>query len=442
MGFDARTYICEPRWAHSSLGLERMKAVMQGLGYPDRAVPTAHVAGTNGKGSTCAYLASMLQAAGLRVGLFISPGVMGFEERVQVNGQPISDAELTEATLVVRDVAEAIEAACGEHPTEFELMAAVAFEHFRRQGCDIAVVEVGLGGRLDATNVIVPEVSVIARIGLDHTGILGDTQAAIAAEKAGIIKAGVPVVSWPQDPEAMAVIEARCAELGCALTVPDFAELSAGKAERSQGRFERPFTYRGTPYRTQLLGLYQPCNAVLALEAIEALARIGWSIPQEARQQGIAEARWPGRFEVLPLGAADAMLVIDGGHNAQGATALVESLADVLADGDPGSLAHRVTFVMGAMADKDYEAMLDAIAPMAKRLVAYAPDNPRALPAEELAEAARRHLPASAVVETAEGPEDAIARTCGAADAGDMVVAFGSLYGVAALKSAWQRLSC
>ena len=439
-GFDAEAYINEPRWAASSLGLGRVRALLERLGRPQDAVPTVHVAGTNGKGSVCAYLASMLRAAGYRTGLFTSPGVMGFAERVQVDGQPIGAPELRDVTLRVRDAAEAVEAECGEHPTEFELMATVAFEHFRRQRCDIAVVEVGLGGRLDATNVIVPQASVITRIGLDHTDILGGRLDAIAAEKAGIVKSGVPVASWPQEPEAMAPIEARCAELGCPLIVPDFAELSAGRAVRGAGGWERPFSYRGVAYSTQLLGTYQPCNAALALEAIEALGRAGWVVPLQARQRGIAEAQWPGRFEVLPLAASDAVLVVDGGHNAQGAAALADSLVDVLGGGSSKALAHRVTFVMGAMADKDYDAMLRAIAPLAKRLVAYAPGNPRALPAADLAEAAQRHLPAQAAVEAADSPADAIARTCGSADAGEVVVAFGSLYGVAAIKRAWQAL--
>ena len=440
-GFDAEAYINEPRWAHSSLGLERVRDLLERLGRPQDAVPAVHVAGTNGKGSVCAYLAAMLRAAGCRVGLFTSPGVMGFAERVQVDGQPISPEALHEVTLRVREAAEAVEAERGEHPTEFELMAAVAFEHFRASGCGIAVVEVGLGGRLDATNVIVPEASVIARIGLDHTGVLGTTLAEIAAEKAGIVKPGVPVASWPQEPTAAAVVEARCAELGCELSVPDFAQLRAGAVEAAaDGSLRRPFRYRGTPYVTALLGSYQPANAALALEAAAILAGRGWDLPPQARACGIAAARWPGRFEVLaPPPAPGAAFVVDGGHNAQGAQALADSLVDVFGGGDPAALAGKVAFIMGAMEDKDYGAMLDAVAPLARRLVAYAPDNPRALPAEQLASAARAHLAPGTPVEAASTPEDAIARACSGAGAGDVVVAFGSLYGVAAVKRAYGR---
>lgn len=440
MAFDAKAYLCEPRWAHSSLGLERVEALMERLGHPERAVPVVHVAGTNGKGSVCAYVAAVLQASGMRVGLFTSPGVMGFEERIQVSGEPISDDALAEATAPVRDAAEAVEAACGEHPTEFELMAAVAFMHFQACRCEVAVVEVGLGGRLDATNVVAPIASVITRIGLDHVELLGDTLAAIAAEKAGIVKPGVPVVSWPQEPEAMAVIRQRCDALGCSLSVPDLAQLEVGRLRLARDEAVRPFRYRGTSFETRLLGSYQPANAALALEAVGILERTGWNIPLKARQRGIAEASWPARFEMMAPSPSGAAFIVDGGHNPQGARALADSLVDVLGSGDPTAIEGRIMFIMGVLADKGYEAMLDAIAPLAGRLVAYEPASPRARDAQALVEAARDRLPSCAVVEAASSPEDAIARTCGVTGASDVVVAFGSLYGVAALKDAYGRL--
>ena len=221
--FDPVAWINTPRWQASRLGLSRMVDLLERLGRPQDELRFVHVAGTNGKGSVCAYVASVLQAAGYKVGLFTSPFILCFEERIRVNGENIAGEELARAVAAVRPAAAAVEAACGDHPTEFELMAAVAFEHFRAVGCDIVVLEVGLGGRLDATNVIeAPEASVICRIGLDHTDLLGDTLGAIAGEKAGIVKAGAPVVSWPQESEAMAVIEAVAAERGCELFVPDF----------------------------------------------------------------------------------------------------------------------------------------------------------------------------------------------------------------------------
>ena len=405
MAFDPVAWINTPRWQASRLGLDRMVDLLERLGRPQDDLRFVHVAGTNGKGSTCAYLASVLQAAGLRVGLFTSPFVYCFEERIRVNGVNISAEELARAVEVVRPVAEAMEAATGDHPTEFELMAAVALEHFRAAGCDIVVMEVGLGGRLDATNAIdAPEVSVICRIGLDHTDLLGDTLAAIAGEKAGIMKAGAPVVSWPQEPEAMAVIRAVADERGCALAAPDFAALAVGPLEgaawggataagevagtSTDGTFAgaltavRRFTYRGEAFATRMLGRYQPANAAVAIEAVGVLRERGWAISEASLKEGIAAARWPGRFEVV---GTSPLTIVDGGHNPQGAVALADSLADGLGPTGRGS----VVFAMGVLADKDYPAMVAAVAPWARALVAYAPANPRALPADDLAACAR-----------------------------------------------------
>ena len=311
--FDPVAWINTPRWQASRLGLSRMVDLLERLGRPQDELRFVHVAGTNGKGSVCAYVASVLQAAGYKVGLFTSPFILCFEERIRVNGENITGEELARAVAAVRPAAAAVEAACGDHPTEFELMAAVAFEHFRAVGCDIVVLEVGLGGRLDATNVIeAPEASVICRIGLDHTDLLGDTLGAIAGEKAGIVKAGAPVVSWPQESEAMAVIEAVAAERGCELFVPDFADLSV---EPLAGAALRRFSWKGRGFETRLLGSYQPFNAALALTAVDVLRGRGWAISDEAAFAGIASARWPGRFEVVDTAP---LTIVDGGHNPQG----------------------------------------------------------------------------------------------------------------------------
>ncbi|MDE8702231.1 bifunctional folylpolyglutamate synthase/dihydrofolate synthase [Adlercreutzia equolifaciens] len=435
MPIDPVAWINTPRWQASRLGLDRMVALLEELGRPQDDLRFVHVAGTNGKGSTCAYLASILQAAGYRVGLFTSPFIECFEERIRVNGANITTEELSRAVAAVRPCAEAVEKRTGDHPTEFELMAAVAFEHFRSSGCDVVVLEVGLGGRLDATNVIeTPEVSVIARIGLDHTDLLGDTLAAVAGEKAGIIKPGVPVVSWPQDEEAMAVVERVCAERGCALTTPDFASLHVEPLEWGKrgdaAEFSelRCFSYQGEEFVTRLLGSYQPANAALALETVRVLVERGWDIPAEAQFAGVAAAQWPGRFEVV---ASDPLTIIDGGHNPQGAQALAASLADALGEEGFGS----VTFVMGVLADKDYGAMAAAIAPWARRVVTYTPDSPRALPGGELAAYLQEacELEASAVPTPAEAMARARALAASEADAG-IVVAFGTLYAIVDLK--------
>ena len=430
--FDPVAWINTPRWQTSRLGLSRMVDLLERLGRPQDDLRFVHVAGTNGKGSVCAYLASVLQAAGYKVGLFTSPFILCFEERIRVNGENIRAEELARAVQAVRPAAEAVEADTGDHPTEFELMAAVAFEHFRAVGCDIVVLEVGLGGRLDATNVIdASEASVICRIGLDHTDLLGDTVAAIAGEKAGIVKPGCPVASWPQEREAMAVIEAVAAERGCELFVPDFSQLAV---EPLAGAALRRFSWQGQEFETRLLGSYQPFNAALALETVRVLRGRGWDIPEEAEVAGIASARWPGRFEMV---AASPLTIVDGGHNPQGAEALAASLADLLGEEGRGS----VDFALGVLADKDYPAMVRAVAPWARSFSVYAPTSPRALSADELAACVREVLgeegraddvPVRVCAEAAEALRAARA----AAGSQGVAVAFGTLYAIADLMAA------
>lgn len=517
-----------------------MRELLERLGRPQDGLRFVHVAGTNGKGSTCAYLASVLQAAGFKTGLFTSPFIETFEERIRVGGRNIPLDDLTEVTLAVRDAAEAMD----DHPTEFELMCAVALLHFVRSECQMVVLEVGLGGRFDATNVIdAPEVCVIARIGLDHTAVLGDTLAAISGEKVGIIKPGAAVVSWPQEPEAMEVVRRVAAERGCSVQVPDFSQLSVeslrlgksggeapcssddngvadapfrcgptetgcafgslggdggvlamlgydpievngasgpsaqvGVSDGSLGAVPdvavslqgsefamRTFSYgRYAGLQTKLLAAYQPYNAALAVQTVEALRARGWDISDEALRAGIAAAEWPGRFEVV---AQCPLTIVDGGHNPQGAAALAETLRDVL----PG---RRPWFVMGVLADKEYESMLAEVLPLAAGCAVYAPDNPRALQAEDLAaaihRAARQDAGAFEVgergeadgaildvrkdavaaefsdegdipVEVLSSPTDAMNFARQAAGPDGVVVAFGTLYAVGDLKAALRK---
>lgn len=440
MDFDPIAYINTPRWQASRLGLERIRELLERLGRPQDRLKFVHVAGTNGKGSICAYLASILSAAGHRTGMFTSPYIERFEERIRVDGAMISPDELRDVTLAVREHAEAMAEETGDHPTEFELMTAVALEHFARCGCDSVVLEVGLGGRLDSTNVIdAPEACVIARIGLDHTALLGNTLAAIAGEKAGIVKEGSAVVSWPQEPEAMAVIEHAAAEHGCELRVPDFAQLEEGAIRWEDGASPfRSFSYKEwADLRTGILGTYQPQNATVALEVVDVLRGRGWRIPDEAVRAGVAQTRWPGRFEIVEGGSSPDgfAIVVDGGHNPQGARALADSLAEVF----PG---RRSVFVIGVLEDKDYPRMLEDVLPLGSAFVCVTPDNPRALPAHKLARTIRWTgqdlLGCSACVNpvVARDFEDAIRRARELADPDGLICAFGSLYSVAALKEA------
>lgn len=432
--FDPVAYINEPRWRHSSPGLQRITLLLEKLGRPQDDFLVVHVAGTNGKGSTSSYLSSILREAGLRTGLFTSPYIERFEERIQVDGEIVSEAQLRDATLAVRGAATEVEREAGEHPTEFELMCAVAFVHFSRQECDIAVVECGLGGRLDATNVVDPALCVITRIGMDHTDLLGDTLSAIAAEKAGIIKEGAPVVSWPQQPEAQAVIRKRCDDVRSALSVSDFSQLEVQPLESLHA--PRAFGYKGFCYDTKLIAAYQPMNASVAIDAARALsgARPELGITQDAVAKGIASAEWPGRFEVL---RTSPLVLVDGAHNPQGAEALSRSLREAL-DAHNGKQA---TLVMGVLADKDYPGIVAPMLSFARRVIAYTPENPRALCAEDLASEVASQAKAAGIEAIAAGSaSDAIKLAVEKESPEGMVVAFGTLYSIGSIKQALASL--
>lgn len=397
-------------WRGSKLGLLRITELLERLGNPQKELRFVHMAGTNGKGSTCAMLASVLKEAGYRTGLYTSPFIHRFGERMSTDGEDVSDEELTELAQAVRPHVEAMT----DGPTEFELITAMGFLYFLRHRCDIVVLEVGLGGRLDSTNVIgAPEAAVITRIGLDHTEILGDTIEKIAAEKAGIIKPGSPVVSAPQERAALEVIAARCAELGCAFTPVESEKIrpighSLAGQSLSYGHWEN--------MKLGLLGDYQLENAATVLETVDALRKKGWNIPDGAVSTGLEHAKWPGRFEVLDR---KPLFLIDGAHNPNGAAALAECLKDYL----PGQ---KLTFLMGVMADKDHRGILAALAPFAKRFVTVTPRNKRALPAETLRDeiAAETGIEAVAAGEVERGVR--LAREL-AGESG-AVCALGSLY--------------
>ncbi len=417
-GQEAVAYIDTFQWQAHAPGLERIRTLLHALGDPQKELKFVHVAGTNGKGSVCAYLASVLRCAGYRVGLCTSPFLEDFRERIQVDGELIPPEVLGELTELARPAAEAME----DHPTEFELITAVAMLYFRRCRCDIVVLEVGLGGALDASNVIdVPEAAVITAMGMDHAAILGPTLGDIAAAKAGIIKPGGAVVSFGGCPEADAVIRERCREQGAQLTEVDFSRL------RVVGTGLDGTDLEFAPYgalHVPLVGLYQAKNAAVAITTVEVLEKQGWEISRRALEQGLASVCWPGRLEVVRR--AGPVILRDGAHNAHGMAATVESLRALF----PGK---KLTILMGVMADKDVEDMLKLLAPIAGQVFTVRPESPRAMPAEELAALVNRYgVPAVPCAGVAAGLQAAAE----AAGADGAVCTLGSLYLVGEVRRA------
>lgn len=372
-------------------GLERVERALDALGRPERAAPVLHVAGTNGKGSTCAMAAAGLRAAGLRTGLYTSPHLVTFNERIQVDGAPLSDDALARAVATVR-------AACPWHDaggpedrlTYFEVATLAAFVHLAAARVEVAVVEVGLGGRLDATNAVAPAVTAVARIGLDHTRWLGETVEAVAREKAGIFKAGVPAVLHAvQPPGALEVLQAEASRRGAPWVVA-------------------PAGWAGP---LALAGPHQQGNAGLAAAALRALRRAGVPVDEAAIATGLATARWPGRLERV------GGVLLDGAHNPDGAAALAAALAE-LHPGRPAEL------VFGVLDDKDLAGMLAALAGAARRLHLVAPDTARARPPAEVQALARQ---AGLAAHVHGGVGEALACARAAAEGAPVVVA-GSLY--------------
>lgn len=366
--FDPIEYLTEPRWQTVSLGLERTNELLAALGTPQASLRFVHVAGTNGKGSTCALLASVLQQAGYRVGLFTSPALYCFEDRIRVDGAPISNEELTATTLRIKRAADAM----NEHPTEFELLTAVAFCHFEQKGCDIVVAEVGLGGRLDSTNVIeTVEASVITPISFDHQALLGSTLAEIAGEKAGIIKQGIPVVSAPQEPEARAAIEAAVIAAHSSFVEVDPSRLK-GTGER--------FSYRQRKdLSLGLHGSFQLVNAAVVLDTVDLLKRTGWKIGETAVRTGLQCASWPGRFDIVNEAP---LIIFDGAHNAAGMEALMDALDERYPD-------HYRLMLTGVFADKDYRTMARTLEMGADEIITLTPPDPRALSAKDFTQTLR-----------------------------------------------------
>lgn len=414
-GEEAVEYIRTISRLGSKPGSERVEELLERLGCPHRLLKCIHIAGTNGKGSTAAMLASVFQKAGYRTGLYTSPVLQRLHEGMQVDGVPISDGELGEIVSLVRPHAEAM----ADQPTEFEVMTCAAFLWFSRRGCDIVVMEAGLGGRLDATNVIeAPELSILTALGLDHTEWLGGTVEEIAAEKAGIFKKGCPVVVYRPETSVLDLLTRAAQERGCPLSVSDPAAIHVRKDDLSGQIFDYGVWEE---IRLPLLGGHQRENAAVVLEAVSRLREKGWTLPDRAVYEGLAAVRWPGRFEVLRHAP---LIIADGGHNPQCAGALAKSLAAYL----PHTPIH---FLLGVLADKDWRTMVDRVAPLAASFTVTTPQSPRALPPEEL----ERYLVSRGIPVTL-CPEmgDALHAVLERAGSSDAVCIFGSLYLVGAVR--------
>ena len=408
---EALEYIHSVNWTFCNLGLSRIRTLCEQLGNPQNELKFIHVAGTNGKGSVSAMLESVLRRAGYKTGLYTSPYIKCFNERMRVNGESIANDELAELTELIRPIAEAME----EKPTEFELITAVAFEYFRRHRCDVVVLEVGLGGRLDSTNVIEKSLlSIITGVDFDHTKLLGDTRQKIAAEKAGIIKKGCPVLYGGVSASVGRVITMIAEHRGAPLYSVD------------RRKFElRSMTLDGTSFdfgelcdvRLSLLGSHQIGNVQTVMTALEILSGEGIHIPEEAIREGLTEVRWPARFEKLSV---DPLIIYDGAHNPQGIRALVRSLSHYFPD-------QKLHIISGVMADKDYGEMVELLRPIAyQAFTVTPPDNARSMQAKDYAAVfTRNQIPVTSCETLTDAVEGALAA---ARENGMPIICLGSLY--------------
>lgn len=434
--------------------LAHMRVLLRAMDHPERRFPSVLIAGTNGKGSTAATLASILRASGLKTGLYTSPHLVRINERIRVNGQEIGDDDFALLHAEVDRIAERLvaRAELPWHPSFFEMMTAIAFEHFAREKVDLAVLEVGMGGRLDATNVVEPRVSVITDISLDHQKYLGDAVGEIAKEKVGIIRAGGVVVTLPQQPEANDVIGNTILDLGAravnavvfvppvspgspqylvpsteeAFRAGDEEPLTA-KVAKEDAKFAKKCFYR-YPLRvlgeqilvqTPLVGRHQFRNVALAIAAAAELSEQGFSgITPKSIERGIRETRWPGRFHVIAARPGWPEIVIDVAHNPAGAWALRSALSEQYQD-------RPLIFVFGAMRDKAISEMTEILFPLAERVIATRPQNPRAASPEEIQQAAAR---TGVEIEMVEDVRQALERARALTKPGTVVVITGSIY--------------
>lgn len=412
----ALEYIHSVSWKGSVPGLERTRQLLALMGNPEKKLKFIHIAGTNGKGSTASMSANVLFKAGYNVGLYTSPYIFEFNERMRVNGENIFNEELAEITEYVKPLAESME----DKPTEFELVTCIAFAYFYRHKCDIVCLEVGMGGELDSTNVIEPPVaSVITNIGLDHTEFLGDTLEKIAETKSKIIKENSIAVLYPSEKEVEKVIEARCKAVNAQLVKADFGSVVPASTSLEY----QAFNWKNLEnIKLHLLGEHQLKNVATVLTLMETLRLKGFVITDEAIRQGIEGAVWQGRFEVV---SRNPLFVVDGGHNPQCIEALVKNVKSYIT-------SRPLIVLTGVLADKDYNSMYSEMSQLADEFVTVTPPNPRALSASDLAEyITSLGTKATPCNSTAEG----VALAKEKAGERGAVLAYGSLYMVADIEN-------
>ncbi|WP_053956109.1 bifunctional folylpolyglutamate synthase/dihydrofolate synthase [Inediibacterium massiliense] len=406
----------------SKLGLENITDLLKLMENPQKNLKVIHVAGTNGKGSTCNFIHSILKEAGYKVGLYTSPYLEEFTERIQINGINIPKKELGDITSFVKEKVDIMVREGKNHPTEFEIVTAIAFEYFKRESVDFLVLEVGMGGRFDATNVVNSLVSVITSIDYDHMDYLGDTLDKIAYEKAGIIKENSIAVIYPQAVEAMKVIEEVCKKRNTKLIKAPIENIKIINQTEEGQSFEVVINDEIQNIFISMLGDHQIKNSTLALSVIKVLEdEYHISISKKALNEGFRKAIWPGRFEVI---RKNPTFVIDGAHNVAGMNALKEGIEKFFKD-------KNIILGIGILADKD-EKMLDIIIPLANKVVITKPNNPRALEVEKLGKKIEKY---KKEIWIKENIKDAVDTSLSIANERDVIVFAGSLYMIGEVRS-------
>lgn len=409
---EARAFIDNASTYGSVLGLENMKQLSIRLDVPEADLSFVHIAGTNGKGSVTSYIETILQEAGYRVGKYVSPTLCSYRERIQINKEPISKVDFANCMGRIYKVSKEMEQEGLSHPTPFELETMCAFLYFKEKSCDMVVLECGLGGDTDATNIIQnTKVAVITSISRDHMGYLGDSLEEIAEHKVGIIKDGSKVVTVMQEESVLQIIEQESKKHSAKLSVADGKNIILQESNlEGQG-----FVYEETLYEITLLGLHQIENAVVAIEGIKALRELGYVITKEQVQKGLKKTTWLGRFSIV---GKQPYMIVDGAHNEAAALRLKESLIHYFK-------GKKLIFLMGVFKDKEYNKVIQLTAPLASHIITLTPpDSQRALSALELAEEVKKYHKS---VEVSNSIEDAVNRAYLVANTEDVIIAFGSL---------------